>query len=240
MKVTFVCGGNTCRSPMAEYLFRDLSEKAGLDIEVVSRGLSKTYVGKGASRVDLDGILEPSQQALLDYNPNFTDLDSFESTVLSSTDIETSDLVLTMEYSHRDSIIREIQRGRLKVSPSQTEKIFALKEYVGVEGELWKSGYYDIKDPITMLRIRKLAFEYMDRQKKAREKKKPHTFSWNQVRTRIFERTPAQEPKTTPLKKDDNSENPYAWSKEKRTQVEYTMCRDEILGYLEALVEKLK
>ena len=29
-RILFVCLGNICRSPMAEFLFRDLAEKAGL------------------------------------------------------------------------------------------------------------------------------------------------------------------------------------------------------------------
>ena len=30
VKVLFVCHGNICRSPMAEFVFRDMVEKAGL------------------------------------------------------------------------------------------------------------------------------------------------------------------------------------------------------------------
>ena len=40
-KIVFVCTGNTCRSPMAEGLFRVLAEKYGLkDVECTSCGLS--------------------------------------------------------------------------------------------------------------------------------------------------------------------------------------------------------
>ena len=40
MKIIFVCTGNTCRSPMAEYLLRDYCEKNNLNVEVCSRGLA--------------------------------------------------------------------------------------------------------------------------------------------------------------------------------------------------------
>lgn len=34
-KILFVCLGNICRSPMAEFIFRDLVKKAGLEKEIV-------------------------------------------------------------------------------------------------------------------------------------------------------------------------------------------------------------
>lgn len=37
-KVLFVCHGNICRSPMAEFIARDLAKKAGLsDVEFASK-----------------------------------------------------------------------------------------------------------------------------------------------------------------------------------------------------------
>lgn len=48
IKVVFVCLGNICRSPMAEGVFRDMVQKAGLDeeIEVDSAGTSSWHVGE--------------------------------------------------------------------------------------------------------------------------------------------------------------------------------------------------
>ena len=33
IRVLFVCHGNICRSPMAEYIFKDLVKKEGLESE---------------------------------------------------------------------------------------------------------------------------------------------------------------------------------------------------------------
>ncbi len=45
-KITFVCLGNICRSPMAEFVMRDLLSKAGLDFEVLSAGTSGEHDGE--------------------------------------------------------------------------------------------------------------------------------------------------------------------------------------------------
>lgn len=40
VKILFVCSGNTCRSPMAEYLFKDsLKNYKNMNIEVISAGI---------------------------------------------------------------------------------------------------------------------------------------------------------------------------------------------------------
>ncbi len=47
VKILFVCHGNICRSPMAEYIFRDMAEKAGVADEFIvsSAGVSREEEG---------------------------------------------------------------------------------------------------------------------------------------------------------------------------------------------------
>jgi protein-tyrosine phosphatase len=47
-RVTFVCTGNICRSPMAEHIFRRHADDEGLDVEVDSSGTGHWHVGDDA------------------------------------------------------------------------------------------------------------------------------------------------------------------------------------------------
>jgi protein-tyrosine phosphatase len=49
-RVTFVCTGNICRSPMAEAIFRAHAEDEGVDVEVDSSGLGPWHAGEAADQ----------------------------------------------------------------------------------------------------------------------------------------------------------------------------------------------
>ena len=46
-KILFICHGNICRSPMAEYVLRDLADRAGLaaQVRVASAATSREEIG---------------------------------------------------------------------------------------------------------------------------------------------------------------------------------------------------
>lgn len=111
-KVIFVCTGNTCRSPMAEYLLR--SELKGRGVSGVTVESAGTFAGEGhpASR---NAILAASKYGL--------DLTRHASRPLSTVDADGA-LVLCMSRGHMESAAR--------LFPSCSPEL--ISEYAGETG----------------------------------------------------------------------------------------------------------
>ncbi len=117
-RILFVCTGNTCRSPMAEALFRN--KAADRTMEIRSAGVA-AYNGQPAS--------PHAQQVLTERGIAH----QHQARRLDEELIGWADLILTMTRSHKDMILHYF--------PATADKVFTLREYVGVEG------MGDIADP---------------------------------------------------------------------------------------------
>jgi protein-tyrosine-phosphatase len=111
MKVLFVCLGNTCRSPMAEVLFRDLARRRGFEVDVASAG------------VDAGNFVnEKAAAAVAQYG----DIHGRQAKQLTTGDVEASDLILVVEKRDlEDSPLLEVA-GR---------KAFHLNAFAGISCE---------------------------------------------------------------------------------------------------------
>ncbi len=89
MKLIFVCTGNTCRSPLAEYLMKDYCKKNNLDIEVESRGLACSNDRP---------ISENSKMALAEIG---IDASEHKSKSFTIKDLFEADLIVTMTREHK-------------------------------------------------------------------------------------------------------------------------------------------
>lgn len=112
MRVVFVCTGNTCRSPMAEGILKNMRE----DFEVISRGL---YVPEET------GASFNSIKAMEDMDIDISDHKSKQLTV---GDAEDADVIITMTSPHKNTI--------LSSCPQFKGKTFTLSEFAGEEGEV--------------------------------------------------------------------------------------------------------
>ena len=95
-RIIFVCTGNTCRSPMAEAIFKDIIMQKGIEkkFEIFSAG------------VYAFGNDPASYQAIEVMKNEFNiDLKSHRAKVLDDSDVEKADLIFTMTRHHRDMII---------------------------------------------------------------------------------------------------------------------------------------
>src|SRR6056297_4329925 len=109
MKILFVCTGNTCRSPMAEYFAKQYIQENDLeDFEVNSAGIN-AVTGEKASSEAIEVMKEKD-----------IDLTGHKSKMLMEADLKESDKVFAMTNSHKEVI--EDMYGY--------EEVYTLKHFV--------------------------------------------------------------------------------------------------------------
>lgn len=130
MRILFVCTGNTCRSPMAQFYFNAKTMKCHENDYANSAGIS-AFNGQSASYEAVTVMNE-----LYDI-----DLSEHQSKLVSSNMIEESDLVLTMTNAHKVILKEEF--------PGFSDKIFTLAEYVQTisDNERSNGNIREIPDP---------------------------------------------------------------------------------------------
>lgn len=117
--VMFVCTANICRSPIAEYLFRELASEAGIEVQTDSSGLME-----GGHMISVSSLKLLLERGILEAKDHI-------SQKISPEMVENSWLILTMEERQRNILHNAY--------PIHKHKIKTLNEITGHTG--------DIEDP---------------------------------------------------------------------------------------------
>ena len=114
-KILFVCHGNICRSPMAEYVMKDLVKKAGLEgqFQIASAATSREEIG--------NPVYPPARRKLAEHGIS---CDGHAARQLRNSDYEEYDLLIGMDRANLRNMYR-ICGGDFN------DKMHLLMEYAG-------------------------------------------------------------------------------------------------------------
>ena len=89
-KILFVCHGNICRSPMAEYVMKNLVKKAGLEdrFQIASEATSREEIG--------NPVYPPARRKLAEHGISCS---GHAARQLRNSDYEEYDLLIGMDLS---------------------------------------------------------------------------------------------------------------------------------------------
>jgi len=127
--VNFVCTGNVCRSPMAEYYLKKLVYDKKMPLRVISSGM-----------LESGNII--SKNSMLVLKENGIEAADHISTKINTEIILDSQLILTMTELHKESLIA--------FYPNALYKTFTLVEFFNMHFPSQKIDYLDIDDPYMM------------------------------------------------------------------------------------------
>ena len=128
-RILFVCHGNICRSPMAEYIFNEMLKKQGINnIHADSAATSTEEIGNGVH----PGTARILRRLGIDYSAH-------RARQMTRSDIDKYDLIIGMDSAN----IRNIRRI---AGTDKCSKIFRLLEFTDRSGDIsdpWYTGDFE-------------------------------------------------------------------------------------------------
>ena len=126
-KIMFVCHGNICRSPMAEFVMKSLAAKAGAELHIESSATSREEIG--------NAIYPPAAYTLSIHG---IDSKGHRAKQFTMADYNDYDMVVVMEEYNRRNLMRVI-------ACDCNEKVWKLLDFVAQEPA--RCAGEDISDP---------------------------------------------------------------------------------------------
>lgn len=119
-KILFICHGNICRSPMAEFIMKDLAEKAGLG--------ERFYIASAATSAEEIGnpVYPPARRKLAEHGISCSGKTARQ---LTRNDYDEYDLLIGMEQVN----LRNIRRI---FGEDSANKLHLLRDYTDSPGDI--------------------------------------------------------------------------------------------------------
>lgn len=130
IKIMFVCHGNICRSPMAEFVLKDMVKRKGLE--------DKFYIASSATSTEEIGnpVHRGTKKKLAEYGIS---PDGKYAVQFKKSDYDNYDYIIAMDSFNIRNIMRIIGQDTDK-------KVFRLLDFLNKQGDIadpWYTGNFD-------------------------------------------------------------------------------------------------
>lgn len=143
IKIMFLCHGNICRSPMAEYVMKDLVRKAGLEdrFEITSGAVSDEEW--------FNPIYPPAQRKLREKGVSFGNHSAHK---ISQEEFDSQDLIIVMDRSNLRWLTRitgdfsSVKEGEAVRGCGISGKVHMMMEFAGESRDVadpWYTGDFE-------------------------------------------------------------------------------------------------
>ena len=130
-KIIFLCHGNICRSPMAEYVMKHIVKEQGRqeEFEITSGAVSREEIG--------NDIYPPAKRKLQEKGVDFSKHRAHQ---ITPDEFSQNDLIITMDSSNMRLL------GRIVPNWEETGKVHMMMEYAGKSSDVadpWYTGDFE-------------------------------------------------------------------------------------------------
>ena len=134
-KIMFVCHGNICRSPMAEFIFKDMVEKKGLSNEFIisscATSTEEIFGGVG------NPVYPPARRELAKHGLS---CDGKRAVQIKPCDYDNYDLLVAMDSNNVRNLLRMLGDDK----QNKIKKLMSFTDRGGDVADPWYTGNFEV------------------------------------------------------------------------------------------------